>query len=89
MSVCETWPIGWPSPVNIETTRPLNGNCEGLGFPQARQLLDHERVRERLGGLCAEAQKGFSERLKVSRPGLFDSGASVGGLAIGFISWPA
>ena len=30
-----------------------------FGYPQARQLLDHERVRERLDGMCAEAQKGF------------------------------
>jgi len=27
------------------------------GFPRARQLLDHERVREKLDGMCAEARK--------------------------------
>ena len=27
------------------------------GFRRARQLLDHERVREKLDGVCAEAQK--------------------------------
>ena len=40
-------------------------NCQAIewelrafGYPQARELLDHERVRERLAGICAEAQKG-------------------------------
>jgi hypothetical protein len=27
------------------------------GFRRARQLLDHERVREKLDGMCAEARK--------------------------------
>jgi hypothetical protein len=27
------------------------------GYPQARQLLDRERVRERLDGMCAVAQR--------------------------------
>jgi hypothetical protein len=34
MSVCGTWRIGWPSPVNIETTRLSNGNCGHLGIPK-------------------------------------------------------
>ena len=33
MSVCGTWPIVWPGPVNIETTRPSNGNCGRLDIP--------------------------------------------------------
>ena len=40
-------------------------NCQAIewelrafGYPRARQLLDHERVRERLDGICAEAWKG-------------------------------
>jgi hypothetical protein len=57
MSVCGTWPIGWPGPVNTGTTRPLNGKLQAFGYPQARQLLYHERVRQRLDGTCAEAQK--------------------------------
>src|SRR6266851_10112089 len=34
MSECGTWPIGWPGVVNIETTRPSNGNCGRLGIPK-------------------------------------------------------
>jgi hypothetical protein len=34
MSVCGTWPIGWPGPVNIETIGLLNGNCGHLGIPE-------------------------------------------------------
>jgi len=33
------------------------------GFPRSRQLLSHERVRERLDSMCAEARKDrYSER---------------------------
>ena len=45
-------------------------NCQAIewelwafGFPRARQLLDHERVRERLDGMCAETRKGFESDL--------------------------
>jgi hypothetical protein len=37
----------------------IEWELQAFGYPQARRLLDHERVRERLDGICAEAQKGF------------------------------
>jgi hypothetical protein len=37
----------------------IEWELQAFGYPQARQLLDHERVRERLDGMCAEARKGF------------------------------
>ena len=37
----------------------IEWELRAFGFPQACQLLDYERVRERLDGLCAEARKGF------------------------------
>jgi hypothetical protein len=48
----------------------IDWELRAFGYPQARQLLYHERVRERLDSICAEAQKGC---LEVSREGLFDS----------------
>ena len=48
----------------------IEWELRAFGFPPARQLLYHARVRERLDGLCAEAQKGFVS----ARPALFDSG---------------
>jgi hypothetical protein len=32
-------------------------------YPRARQLLYHERVREKLDGMCAETRKGFESDL--------------------------
>ena len=37
----------------------IEWELRAFGYPQARQLLDHERVRERLDRQCVEAQKGF------------------------------
>jgi hypothetical protein len=39
------------------------------GFRRARQLLDHERVREKLDGMCAEA-RAIREHLVVPPPGV-------------------
>ena len=61
MSECGTWPIGWPSPVNIETTRLSNGNCRRLGIPKRANYYTTTRVRERLDGICAEAQRSPTE----------------------------
>jgi hypothetical protein len=38
----------------------IEWELQASGYPQARQLLYHERVRERLDGICAEAQKRSS-----------------------------
>jgi hypothetical protein len=45
-------------------------NCQAIewelrafGYPRARQLLDRERVRQRLNGMCAEARKGLGRVL--------------------------
>jgi hypothetical protein len=35
----------------------IEWELQAFGYPQARQLLYHERVRQRLDGTCAEAQK--------------------------------
>ena len=35
----------------------IEWELQASGFPRAHQLLDHERVREKLDGVCAEAQK--------------------------------
>ncbi|SRR6266478_4333262 len=35
----------------------IEWELQAFGYPQARQLLYHERVRQRLDGMCAEAQK--------------------------------
>jgi hypothetical protein len=35
----------------------IEWELQAFGYPQARQLLYHERVRERLDGICAEAQQ--------------------------------
>jgi hypothetical protein len=48
----------------------IEWELRAFGYPQARQLLYHERVREGLDGICAEAQQGC---LEVSRERLFDS----------------
>ena len=37
----------------------IEWELRAFGYPQARRLLGHEGVRERLDGICAEAQKGF------------------------------
>ena len=37
----------------------IEWELRAFGYPQARQLLDHEQVRERLDGMCAVAQKGW------------------------------
>jgi hypothetical protein len=37
----------------------IEWELHAFGYPQARQLLDRERVRERLDGMCAVAQKGL------------------------------
>ena len=37
----------------------IEWELRAFGYPRARQLLDQERVRETLDGICAEAQKGF------------------------------
>ena len=34
---------------------------QAFGYPQARQLLYHERVRERLDAICAEASESPTE----------------------------
>src|SRR6266478_9895254 len=41
----------------------IEWELQAFGYPQARQLLYHERVREKLDGMCAEAQKGFVDGL--------------------------
>jgi hypothetical protein len=45
-------------------------NCQAIEwelrafrYPRARQLLYHERVREKLDGMCAETRKGFESDL--------------------------
>ena len=37
----------------------IEWELQAFGYPRARQLLDHERVREKLDGMCAKARKGF------------------------------
>ena len=37
----------------------IEWELQASGYPRARQLLYHERVREKLDGMCAEARKGF------------------------------
>ena len=37
----------------------IEWELRAFGYSRARQLLHRERVRERLDGMCAEAQKGF------------------------------
>jgi hypothetical protein len=37
----------------------IEWELQASGFPRAHQLLDHERVRENLDGMCAQARKGF------------------------------
>jgi len=41
----------------------IEWELQASGYPRARQLLYHERVREKLDGMCAEAQKGFVDGL--------------------------
>ena len=65
MSVCGTWPIGWPSLVTIETTGLLNGNCRRLGIPKR---ANYYTTRESVKGWTSYAPK-----LRGLRPGLFDS----------------
>ena len=38
----------------------IEWELRAFGYPQACQLLDHERVRERLDGMCGVAQKRFA-----------------------------
>ena len=35
----------------------IEWELQAFGYPRARQLLDHERVREKLDGICADARK--------------------------------
>ena len=37
--------------------RAIEWELQAFGYPQARQLLYHARVRERLDVICAEAQR--------------------------------
>jgi hypothetical protein len=37
--------------------RAIEWELQAFGYPQARQLLCHARVRERLDAICAEAQR--------------------------------
>jgi hypothetical protein len=37
----------------------IEWELRAFGYPRAPQLLCHERVREKLDGMCAEARKGF------------------------------
>ena len=37
--------------------RAIEWELQAFGYPQARQLLYHARVRERLDAICAEAQR--------------------------------
>jgi hypothetical protein len=40
----------------------IEWQLQASGFPQARWLLDYERVREKLDGICAESAKNrYSE----------------------------
>ena len=39
--------------------RAIEWELQAFGYPRASQLLDHERVREKLDGMCVEARKGF------------------------------
>ena len=39
----------------------IEWELQAYGYPQARQLLYHARVRERLDAICAEAQRSPSE----------------------------
>ena len=39
--------------------RSIEWELQAFGYPRARQLLDHERVREKLDGMCVEARNGF------------------------------
>ena len=39
--------------------RAIEWELQAFGYPRVRQLLDHERVREKLDGMCVEARKGF------------------------------
>jgi hypothetical protein len=38
----------------------IEWELRAFGYPRARQLLDRDRVRERLDGMCAEARKEFA-----------------------------
>ena len=39
--------------------RSIEWELQAFGYPRAHQLLDHERVREKLDGMCVEVRKGF------------------------------
>jgi hypothetical protein len=39
--------------------RAIEWELQAFGYPRARQHLFHERVREKLDGICAEARNGF------------------------------
>jgi hypothetical protein len=39
--------------------RAIEWELQAFGYPRARQLLDHERVREKLDGMCVEARNHF------------------------------
>jgi hypothetical protein len=39
----------------------IEWELQAYGYPQARQLLYHDRVRERLDAICAEAQRSQTE----------------------------
>ena len=39
----------------------IEWELQAYGYPQARQLLYHARVRERLDAICAEAQRSPTE----------------------------
>ena len=52
------------------------------GFRRARQLLDHERVREKLDGMCAEA-RAIREHLVVpDTDSLILAGSGIGGKSL-------
>jgi hypothetical protein len=38
----------------------IEWELQAFGYPRARQFLYDEQVRERLDGICAEAQNGFA-----------------------------
>ena len=44
----------------------IEWELQAFGYPQARQLLYHERIRERLDGVCAEVQKESGSGIRCS-----------------------
>ena len=54
MSECGAWLARSAEHRNYQA---IEWELRASGYPQARQLLDRERVRERLDGMCAVAQR--------------------------------